>query len=336
MAKTLDDLARLSGVSRATVSRVINGGSVSPETRQKVLDVLETTTYRPNLAARNLASGKSGVVGVVMHVAAQLTFSDNYFAGLLTGICDSLTEQAAGMMLWLGNRSKEQTLDQIASMGMLDGVIVTADTIDDPLVDGLRSSGVPTVLIGHRRADVDASYVDIDNESSAESMTDHLVGLGRTRIGHITGRPDSVSGRDRKTGYKRSLRRAGLRTDGLIAEGDYTAEGGYKAAARLLEAEVDALFCASDNTASGALDAIRNAGLRVPEDIALAGFDDLAFAIELEPPLTTIRQDIAGIGQAAAQNLLRLLENPEGGPRRVLLPTELVIRQSTVGGSLQQ
>jgi DNA-binding LacI/PurR family transcriptional regulator len=311
---------------------VINGGSVSPETRQKVLDVLETTNYRPNLAARNLASGKSGVVGVVMHVAAQLTFSDNYFAGLLTGICDALTEEAAGMMLWLGNRTKQETLDQILSMGMLDGIIVTADTIDDPLVDGLRSSGVPTVLIGHRRADIDASYVDIDNETSGEAITDHLVALGRTRVGHITGRRDSVSGRDRKIGYRRSLRRANLTTEGLIVEGDYTAEGGYKAAAELIEANVDAIFCASDNTAAGALEAIRNAGLRVPDDIALAGFDDLSLASELDPPLTTMRQDIQGIGQEASRNLLRLLDRPEGGPRRVLLPTELVIRQSTVGG----
>ncbi|MDP9494269.1 MAG: LacI family transcriptional regulator [Actinomycetota bacterium] len=330
MARTLDDLAELSGVSRATVSRVINGGSVSPATRQKVLDVLETTTYRPNLAARNLASGKSGVVGVVMHVAAGLTFSDKYFAGLLTGICDSLTEQAAGMMLWLGNRTKEQTLDQILSMG-LDGIIVTADTIDDPLVDGLRSSGVPAVLIGHRRADNDASYIDIDNESSAEAITDHLVGLGRTRIGHITGRRDSVSGRDRKAGYRRAMRRANLPTEGFIAEGDYTLEGGHEAVGRLLEFGVDALFCANDNSAVGALDAIRNAGLRVPEDIALAGFDDLAIASEIDPPLTTMRQDISGIGQEAARNLLSLLENPDGGPRRVLLPTELVIRQSTIG-----
>lgn len=104
MARTLDDLAELSGVSRATVSRVINGGSVSPATRQRVLDVLETTNYRPNLAARNLASGRSGVVGVVMHVAAPLTFADAYFSQLLTPICDSLTSQAPGMMLWLGNR----------------------------------------------------------------------------------------------------------------------------------------------------------------------------------------------------------------------------------------
>ncbi len=331
MARTLDDLAELSGVSRATVSRVINGGSVSPATRQKVLDVLETTTYRPNLAARNLASGKSGVVGVVMHIAAQLTFSDKYFAGLLTGICDSLTEQAAGMMLWLGTRTKEQTLEQILSMGMLDGIIVTADTVDDPLVDGLSASGVPTVLIGHRRADRDASYVDIDHESSAEAITAHLVGLGRRRIGHITGRRDSVSGRDRRTGYRRALRRAGLSPEGLSVEGDYTVEGGYKATVGLLEAEIDALFCANDNTAVGALEAIRSAGLRVPEDIALAGFDDLPIAAQLQPPLTTMRQDIEGIGHEAARNLVRLLENPEGGPRRVLLPTELVIRQSTIG-----
>ena len=217
-------------------------------------------------------------------------------------------------------------------MGMLDGIIVTADTVDDPLVDGLRASGVPTVLIGHRRADRDASYVDIDNESSAEAITDHLIELGRSRIGHITGRRDSVSARDRRTGYRRALRRAGLSTEGLIVEGDYTLEGGYKATVELLEAGVDAIFCANDNSAVGALEAIRSARLRVPDDIALAGFDDLAIAAQLHPPLTTMRQDIEGIGHEAARNLVRLLENPEGGPRRVLLPTELVIRQSTVGG----
>lgn len=329
MARTLDDLARLSGVSRATVSRVINGGSVAQETRQKVLDVLETTNYRPNLAARNLASGKSGVVGVVMHIEAQLTFSDDYFTGLLSGITDSLTAETAGMMLWLGSRTKEETLDQILSMGMLDGVIVTADTIDDPLVDGLRRSYLPTVLIGHRRSDRDASYVDIDSEAAAMLITDHLISTGRERIGHITGRVSSVSSRDRVVGFKRSLSRAGLEADSLIVEGEYTPESGYKGAMSLIDAGVDAIFCASDNTARGALEAIRNAGLRVPEDIAIAGFDDLRFAAELDPPLTTMRQDIQGIGQEAARSLLRLLDDPEGNPRRVLLPTELVVRQST-------
>lgn len=333
MARTLDDLAELSGVSRATVSRVINGGSVSPETRQKVLDVLETTNYRPNLAARNLASGRSGVVGVVMHVAAPLTFADAYFASLLTGICDSLTSSAAGMMLWLGNRTKEETLDNILAMGMLDGVIVTADTIDDPLVDGLRASDLPVVLVGHRRADRDASYVDIDHEAAAESITDHLVNAGRRKIIHISGRPDSVSGRDRAIGFRRALQRAGLGTEGAVIMGDYTDESGYEVARKLLAdgAEFDAVFCGNDNTARGVYAALAEVGLIVPDDVAVAGFDDLKFAAELDPPLTTVRQGVDDIGAEAARTLLSLLESPDSGPRRVLLPTELVVRRSTAG-----
>ena len=126
MARTLDDLAALSGVSRATVSRVINGGPVSEETRRRVLEVLERTGYRPNRAARTLASGRSGVVGVVMHIDPQHLFRDPYFAGLLTGMSNALAEKAVGMMLWLGDRTKDEILDQIQLRGLLDGVIVTA------------------------------------------------------------------------------------------------------------------------------------------------------------------------------------------------------------------
>jgi LacI family transcriptional regulator len=334
MARTLDDLAEMSGVSRATVSRVINGGSVSPQTRQRVLDVIETTNYRPNLAARNLASGRSGVVGVVMHVAAPVTFGDAYFSQLLTGICDSLTSQAAGMMLWLGNRTKEETLDNILGMGMLDGVIVTADTIDDPLVDGLRASDLSVVLVGHRRADRDASYVDVDHEAAAEAITSHLVKSGRREIYHITGRPNSVSGRDRAIGFRNALRKAGLSYDDRVLPGDYTDESGYEATRNLIQigGPFDALFCGNDNTARGAYRALDEAGLTVPHDVAVAGFDDLEFAAQLDPPLTTVRQGVGEIGQEAARTLLGLLEDPDGGPRRVLLPTELVVRQYTSAG----
>ena len=331
MARTLDDLAELSGVSRATVSRVINGGSVSPQTRQKVLDVLETTNYRPNLAARNLASGRSGVVGVVMHVAAPVTFGDAYFSQLLTGICDSLTSSAAGMMLWLGNRTKEETLDNILGMGMLDGVIVTADTIDDPLVDGLRASDLPVVLVGHRRADRDASYVDVDHEAAAGAITDHLIQSGRRHLVHIAGRPNSVSGRDRALGFRNAMRRVGLHSDGAVVSGDYTDESGYLAVRRLIEEGrfFDAVFCGNDNSARGAYRALFEAGRRIPDDVAVAGFDDLDFAAQLDPPLTTVRQGVGDIGHESARTLLSLLENPDSGPRRVLLPTELVVRGST-------
>lgn len=338
MARTLDDLAKLSGVSRATVSRVINGGSVAPDTRQRVLDVLETTDYRPNLAARNLASGRSGVVGVVMHVAPKLTFGDAYFAELLTGICDSLTSEAAGMMLWLGNRTKEETLDQILGMNVLDGLIVTADSSDDPLVDGLRTSEVPVVLVGHRRADRDANYVDIDHEGAAGAVTEHLIRTGRTRIAHITGRQNSVSGRDREIGFKKAMANAGLVTEGLIVSGEYTDESGRLGVDELLERkmDIDAIFCGNDNSARGAMSAVQEAGFTIPDDIAIAGFDDLDFAARLDPPLTTIRQRVGEMGQEAAQTLLGLLRNPGSGPRRVLLPTELVVRHSTTASTGNQ
>ena len=310
MARTLDDLAELSGVSRATVSRVINGGPVSAETRRRVLEVIEGTNYRPNLAARSLASGRTGVVGVVMHVDPPTLFEDSYFVTLLHGVSDVLADRASGMMLWLGNRSKEETLNRILGTGLMDGVIVSADNLDDPLVDGLLSSDLPTVLIGHRRSDLAASYVDVDNVGAADTITTHLIDIGRSRVGHITGRRGSVAGEDRLTGYQRAVARAGL--DEIVVEGDFTRPVGVQAAAELLELGVDAIFCANDSTASGALESIQRAGLIVPEDVALAGFDDLPIASELDPPLTTMRQGVHAQGSESAACALE----SSGKPRR--------------------
>ena len=331
MARTIDELASLSGVSRATVSRVINGGSVSDRTRRRVEAILQENNYRPNLAARTLASGRSGVVGVVMHVDPHLLFTDVYFGQLMQGMSDALADRAAGMMLWLGNRSKEETLDKILSLSILDGVIVTAHALDDPLVDGLLATGRPTVLIGHRSADQTASYVDIDNVHAADLVTTHLVEIGRRRVGHIAGTPRTVAGEDRLTGYTRAMARAKLPIDGLVAVGDFDADSGAAGAQILLDAGADAIFCANDSTAQGALTAIRARGLRVPDDVALAGFDDLEFAAHMEPPLTTVRQGVREQGAQAVTSLIQLIADRDA-PRRVILPTELVIRQSTVGG----
>jgi DNA-binding LacI/PurR family transcriptional regulator len=332
VARTLDDLAALAGVSRATVSRVINGGSVSETTRQRVQEALDRTDFRPNAAARALVSGRSGVMGVVMHVDPHLLFADPYFAQLLQGISDFLAEKGLGLMLWLGNRTKEGILDHVLGMSFLDGVIVSAHTLDDPIVDGLLASSLPTVLIGHRRADLSASYVDIDNVQAADAITTHLIALGRTRVGHITGSRSTVAGEDRLSGYLRAMRRAGLPTDGLVVDGDFNQATGVMAAAALLERNVDAIFCANDASAVGALETIRARRLRVPEDVALAGFDDLEFAARLDPPLTTVRQGVRQQGVEAARALLQLLEDGERSPRRILLPTELVIRRSSAGG----
>ncbi len=331
MVGTLDDVAAVSGVSRSTVSRVINGGSVSERARVRVLEAMEQTAYRPNLAARTLASGRSGVVGVVIHVPPALLFQDVFFSRLFSGISAALAERGAGMMLWLADLTKEQTLERILGMRLFDGLIVTADMLDDPLVDGLVTSSLPTVLVGHRHKDRSASYVDIDNERSAETVTDHLVSLGRRRIGHITGRRGGVSAEERLAGYRRAMERAGLPTDGLIAEGDYLAPSGISAAMELVEAKADAIFCASDAMALAALEALVAHGVHVPEDIAVAGFDDIADAARSKPPLTTMRQSTDQLGAEAANALFRLLSDDSKSPQRVILPTELIIRQSTVG-----
>jgi DNA-binding LacI/PurR family transcriptional regulator len=245
---------------------------------------------------------------------------------------DTLSDQAAGMMLWLGNRTKEETLDEILKIGLLDGAIVTANTLDDPLVDGLIASDMPTVLVGHRRADLSASYVDVDHVAAADTMTSHLVDIGRRRVGHITGRRGTVTGEDRLTGYLQAMHRAGLPIDGLVENGDFTVESGVAAATTLLDRNVDALFCGSDLTAKGALRVIASRGLRVPEDVAVAGYDNLALAATLDPPLTTVDQGVEAQGSAAARTLFELVADTDRRPRRVILPTKLVIRESTRRG----
>ena len=333
MARTLDDLAAISGVSRSTVSRVINGGSSSERTRRRVLAALEETGYRPNLAARTLASGRSGVVGVVIHLAPGLLFQDPYFGRLLQGVADALAERSLGMMLWLGNRTREENLERILSMRLLDGAIVTAHEVDDPLVDGLLASSLPIVLLGHRRDDVTASYVSIDDVAALDSVVRHLASIGRTRIGHISGTRGTVAAEDRIAGFWRAIDRAGLREDARVVDGDFTEPAGERGAAELLDAGVDAIACGNDAAAQGALRVIRERGLRVPEDVALTGFDDLEFAAQMDPPLTTVRQGIQTQGVYAGRALFDLLNHPDDGPRRIVLPTELVIRQSTVGVS---
>jgi DNA-binding LacI/PurR family transcriptional regulator len=237
------------------------------------------------------------------------------------------------MMLWLGNRSREENLERILSMRLLDGAIVTAHEMDDPLVDGLLASSLPTVLLGHRRDDVTASYVSIDDVAALDTVVRHLASIGRRRIGHISGKRGTVAAEDRITGFWRAIDRAGLRADARVVDGDFTEPAGEQGAAELLDAGVDAIACGNDAAAKGALRVVRERGLRVPEDVALTGFDDLEFAGQLDPPLTTVRQGIQSQGVYAGRALFDLLNHPDDGPRRIVLPTELVIRQSTVGGS---
>jgi LacI family transcriptional regulator len=233
-------------------------------------------------------------------------------------------------MLWIADPEYERrTIRQILHSGVVDGVIVCAMLIDDPIVQALLEGDLPFVLVGRHPTDSRVNYVDVENQAGACAAAAHLIRIGRRRIASITGSLNAISGADRREGFLAAFRNQGLSPDlDLVVEGDFTEEGGYAAMRQLLPRQPDAVFVASDAMALGALRALREAGRRVPEDIAVIGFDDMPFAARADPPLATVRQPIHRLGAIAAETLIELIEHADAGPRRIVLPTEIVLRAS--------
>ncbi len=331
----LEEVAKLSGVSRSTVSRVINNDpNVKSATRDKVLEVIHQVNFHPNAAARSLAAGHTRILGLVIPKGVLTLFIDPYFPLLIQGVSSTCNTRDHSVMLWLAEPEYERrTIRQILNNGLIDGVIIASMLIDDPLVQALLENEKPFVLVGRQPADERLSYVDVDNQNSAREAVFHLLRLGRRRIATIAGPQNMIGGSDRLQGYYEALRARGFLVDpDLVAEGDFSETSGYMAMQRLLAREPDAVFAASDSMAVGALRALREAGRRVPEEIAVIGFDDMPFAARTEPPLTTVRQPIYRTGVVAAESLIDLVRSPKAGPRRIILPTELVIRSSCGAG----
>lgn len=330
---TLEQIAELSGVSRSTVSRVVNDDPrVSEETREHVLDVLRRERYRPNLAARGLASGTTNVIAAVMPGGVEI-LSDPFFANLLHGMAVAADERDHFVMLSLGESGFRHTVDEVARQGVVAGIIFSAGQVDDPLLEPLVASETPMVSVG-RSDDRRVSFVDVDNRGSAQQMVSHLLRLGHRRVATIAGPSFAPAAADRLNGYQAAIGAFGLRVDeSLIYESDFSEAGGRVAMRALIEHRPDAVFAASDRLAAGALNEIRAAGLRVPDDIALVGFDDMPSAAEMEPPLTTVRQRPEKLGEAALSMLLDRIAAPASPSQRLILPTELIVRASC--GSLQ-
>jgi LacI family transcriptional regulator len=329
---TLEKIGELAGVSRTTVSRVVNNQpNVRPRIRERVLAVIDETGYQPNLAARSLASSRMGFIGLIIPRVVQSVFTDPYFPRLIQGVTQICNASDYTMSLFLFHtENEEQKLyPRILSRGLLDGVIIASSQIVDPLVSRLEESNMPFVFIGRPGESEQASFVDVDNETGAYTAVTHLIRRRRTRIATITGRLDMSSGIDRLNGYKRALADRGLPIDeNLIINGDFNEAEAYNAMLWLLDYRPDAVFVASDAMAMGALRALRIKGVSVPDQIAVVGFDDLPPAATSNPPLTTIRQPIKRIGALAAETLLDSIEQGTTPPRRIILPTELVIRQT--------
>jgi LacI family transcriptional regulator len=329
---TLEEIARLSGVSRSTVSRVINQHpNVSKDVRKRVLEVVQETGYQPNLAARTLASKRSWMIGLLLPRSVSSFFADPYFPRLTQGVAQACNQFDYTLGLFLvGNKEDEEKITpRVSRKGMLDGILIQSGQIGDQLIDRLMNSNLPVVVIGRPFQSEDVSFIDVDNISGAHNAVSHLIRLGYQRIATITGLPGSAETMDRVEGYQKALLERGRNIEEeLIAEGDFTEAGGYYAMQQLLPTKPQAVFAASDLMAVGAMRAVREAGLSIPDDIAFVGFDDVAIATYSDPPLTTIRQPIVRFGVNAVEILIDLIENGIEPARRIMMDTELIIRDS--------
>lgn len=332
---TLEKIGVLAGVSRATVSRVINDHpNIREEVRQRVLEVIAETGYQPNQAARSLASNRTGLLGLVIPRDIQELFTDLYYPRLIQGVSQACNERGNTLALFIFHTEEEeqQIAAQIMRQGFLDGVIIAGLHFGDPL-NQLILSNKPVLIIGEPLEYPHASFVDVDNQAGAYTAVSHLISLGHQRIATVTGRLDMAAGQQRRYGYLDALKEHNLPIDEqLIAAGEFEQGKAYQATVQLLPHSPDAIFVASDSMALGVLRALADAGLRVPEDVAVVGYDDLAPLDTAVPfistKLTTVRQPIRRMGMLAVETLLEIIKEPQGPPRRIILPTELIIRQS--------
>ncbi|MFJ5995241.1 LacI family DNA-binding transcriptional regulator [Streptomyces sp. NPDC092370] len=330
---TLEQVAALAGVGRGTVSRVINNeAGVRESTRRAVQRAIAELGYVPNLAARSLAGRRADAVALVMTERDWRLFGEPFFSETVTAVGDALAETSVQLLLTLVRTDAErQRFVEYARGGRVDGVLLMSVRAEDRLPDMLADAGLPTVLLGRRSGDEQITYVDADNVGGAREAVAHLLNGGRRAIAAITGPLDMYVARCRLRGYQQALEQAGLPAPASwTVEGDFTEASGRRAMAELLKRhpEVDAVLAASDTMASGALAVLRAAGRRVPDDVAVVGFDDFELARHTDPPLTTVRQPLEQIGRTMVRLLLEEMDQPEVAWRHVILRTQLVVRES--------
>ncbi len=326
---TLDSVAARAGVSRATASRVVNGMPVTPTSAESVRRAVEELGYVPNHAARTLVTQRTDLIALVLPETTTRVFSDDqFFPGVIQGVSQQLEAADKQLVLMLaGSEASHARIERSVAAHHVDGVMLASLHGADPLPAALTRIGIPVVCNERSLGPTSPPYVGVDNVGGAEAAVRHLLDAGRNRIATIAGPQDMIGGIDRLTGYRNALRDSARRS--IVAVGDFTLDSGYTAMRQLLDDDprLDAVFVASDLMADGALQALRQAGRHVPDDIAVIGFDDIARAQYTDPPLTTVRQPIIEIGRQMARQLLRLVAG-EDIEHRMTLPTELIVRQS--------
>jgi LacI family transcriptional regulator len=327
---TLMDVARASGVSGATVSRVLSGYEfVRESTRHRVLEAVEQLGYIANLQARSLAGGRSQVIGLLVP-----NLGNSYVGTIARGIDQELVRANYDLMLYTSHRhpDKESLYANAIANGLTDGMLLITPLVPATYLEALREQNFPYVLIDQTDTTKNSNVVDSTNWQGAYDATSYLIQLGHMRIALITGTPIVRSAVDRLGGYKAALADCNIPfREELVVEGDYQQQTGYEACKRLLQSVnplPTAIFAGNDLSAFGAMDAVRECGLRIPDDISIIGFDDIPQASLVYPKLTTVRQPLEHMGQVAVKMLLECIEDWSRPTQHVSLKTELVIRDS--------
>ncbi|GAA2256146.1 LacI family transcriptional regulator [Streptomyces ruber] len=337
---TLEEVAARAGVGRGTVSRVINGSPrVSDATRAAVEAAVAELGYVPNTAARALAANRTDAIALVVPESETRFFAEPYFSDMLRGVGAALSETEMQLLLiFAGSDRERRRLAQYLAAHRVDGVLLVSVHAHDPLPDLLGQLEIPAVISGPRSEHETLPSVDSDNYGGGRSAVEHLMARGRSTIATITGRLDVYGAQRRIEGYRDALLAAGREVDErLIVPGDFTEAGGRRAMTELLERcpHLDAVFAESDVMAAGARQVLREAGRRIPDDVALVGYDDSAIARHMDPPLTSVRQPIEEMGRAMLGLLLDEIADRRPAVsrglerRQVVLPTELVARASS-------
>ncbi len=331
MATTIYDIAEQAGVSTATVSRVFNGSArVAEATRRRVLDVAEGCGYQPHVSAQNLARQQTQLVSAVIPV-----MTNHFYMNVARGMQDALSESEFDLLVYAAPKPEEigAQLGRALQRGRAEGLLLLSTQFTEEQRRRLKASQQAIVLVDAAHADFDS--VSVNNERGGYLATRHLIAQGYRRIAHITvAPPEPPPALARRRGYEKALRKAGRPTEAALVVASrrrrfgFVEATGHEAMQKLLRQEPrpDAVFVASDIQALGALRAVEEAGLRVPEDVALVGFDDIEVSAYVG--LTTLRQPMHAMGRLAIETLLRRVREPEAPPKNIVLEPRLVRRRT--------
>lgn len=327
---TIVDVAKEAGVSFATVSRVLNDGvNVKPDKRERVQRAIKRLGYTTNLQARSLRGGRSHLIGLLVR-----DLGTGYIGEIIRGVDEELARNKYDVMLYTTHRSETQESAYVTALtrGMTDGMLLVLPRYPEAYLQTLRQKKFPYVLIDHQGIDDRGPAVGATNRAGAYDATRYLLALGHRRIGFITGSMELGCSHERLDGYRAALQDHGVTLDPeWIRVGEFQQPDGFEAGNELMELPnpPTAILASNDVMAFGVMEAARERGKKIPDDISIIGFDDIKQAAHVHPPLTTIRQPLEEMGRRAAQMLLEIIENPERVAEKIELPTELVVREST-------